>query len=235
MRVLICDDNKYLLDSLNQIVSEFSIKHNIPVDIVALTECTDIDSNNAFFDFAFLDVEMPNANGLEMVNYLRQFNEHILVFIVTAYQTYLDKAMDLQVFRYLPKPPDKIRIFDGLASAMQKYTEKTAIVNVDTTGAQKVYIDDILYIKIEKRKTLLVTKKGEFLSNNSLAQWKGILNYDFFVQPHNSYIVNLKNVVRLEGHTLYVENSNGEYIPIKIAQRKYTEFKNKFFDYIAQS
>ena len=82
---------------------------------------------------------------------------------------------------------------------------------------------------------MLVTKKGEFLSNNSLAQWKGILNYDFFVQPHNSYIVNLKNVVRLEGHTLYVENSNGEYIPIKIAQRKYTEFKNKFFDYIAQS
>lgn len=234
MRVLICDDEFFAVDSINKMVAEYFSERNISAEIIAETDSAKVIADNITYDIAFLDVEMPKHSGLEIAKHLLSLNSNTIVFIITSHQGYLDNAMDLRVFRFLPKPPDRQRIFSGLDSAIRFYNENTRILLTDGSTAQRIYVRDILYITIHKRKTLVVTKSDEIISDRSLAEWKDILSDTCFAQPHYSYLVNLQNVERLEKDTIVLQKNNSETVRVKISQRKYKDFKNRFFNYISQ-
>lgn len=234
LRVLICDDEIFAIESVKKIVSEYFSERDISAEIVAETDSAKVLDDKSSFDMAFLDVEMPRHSGLEIAKHLLEINSNIIVFIITSHQGYLDSAMDLRVFRFLPKPLDRERIFSGLDSAIRFYNENTRVLLTDGSTAQRIYMRDILYITINKRKTLVVTKNDEIISDRSLAQWKEILPDNCFAQPHYSYLVSLQNIERLEKDNIVLKKNNDETVNIKISQRKYKEFKNKFFDYISQ-
>lgn len=234
MRVLICDDEVFAVESIKKIVFEYFSERNLIAEIVAETDSAKVLDDKSYFDMAFLDVEMPKHSGLEIAKCLLDVNPNTIVFIITSHQGYLDSAMDLRVFRFLPKPLDRERIFSGLDSAIRFYNENTRMFLTDGTTAQRIYMRDILYITIHKRKTLVVTKSDEIISDRSLAQWKEILPDNCFAQPHYSYLVSLQNIERLEKDNIVLKKNNNETVNVKISQRKYKEFKNKFFDYISQ-
>lgn len=234
MRVLICDDEIFAIESVKKIVSEYFSERDISAEIVAETDSAKILDDKSFFDMAFLDVEMPKHSGLELAKHLLEINSNTIIFIITSHQGYLDSAMDLRVFRFLPKPLDRERIFSGLDSAIRFYNENTRVLLTDGSTAQHIYMRDILYITIHKRKTLVITKSEEIISDRSLAQWKEILPDNCFAQPHYSYIVSLQNIDRLEKDNIVLKKNNNETVNVKISQRKYKEFKNKFFEYISQ-
>ena len=234
MRVLICDDEIFAVESVKKIVSEYFSERDISAEIIAETDSAQVLDDKSFFDMAFLDVEMPKHSGLEIAKHLLAVNPNTIVFIITSHQGYLDSAMDLRVFRFLPKPLDRERIFSGLDSAIRFYNENTRVLLTDGSTAQRIYMRDILYITIHKRKTLVVTKSDEIISDRSLTQWKEILPDNCFAQPHYSYLVSLQNIERLEKDNIVLKKNNNETVNVKISQRKYKEFKNKFFDYISQ-
>lgn len=234
MRVLICDDEIFAVESIKKIVFEYFSERNLIAEIVAETDSAKVLDDKSYFDMAFLDVEMPKHSGLEIAKCLLDVNPNTIVFIITSHQGYLDSAMDLRVFRFLPKPLDRERIFSGLDSAIRFYNENTRMFLTDGTTAQRIYMRDILYITIHKRKTLVVTKSDEIISDRSLAQWKEILPDNCFAQPHYSYLVSLQNIERLEKDNIVLKKNNNETVNVKISQRKYKQFKNKFFGYISQ-
>lgn len=234
MRVLICDDEIFAVESIKKIVFEYFSERNLIAEIVAETDSAKVLDDKSYFDMAFLDVEMPKHSGLEIAKCLLDVNPNTIVFIITSHQGYLDSAMDLRVFRFLPKPLDRERIFSGLDSAIRFYNENTRMFLTDGTTAQRIYMRDILYITIHKRKTLVVTKSDEIISDRSLAQWKEILPDNCFAQPHYSYLVSLQNIEMLEKDNIVLKMNNNETVNVKISQRKYKEFRNKFFDYISQ-
>lgn len=234
LRVLICDDEIFAIESIKKMVFEYFRERDIVAEIVAETDSAKVLDEKESFDMAFLDVEMPKHSGLEIAKHLLEINSNTIVFIITSHQGYLDSAMDLRVFRFLPKPLDRKRFFSGLDSAIRFYNENTRVLLTDGSTAQRIYMRDILYVTIHKRKTLVVTKSDEIISDRSLAQWKEILPDNCFAQPHYSYIVSLRNIERLERDNIVLKKNNNETVNIKTSQRKYKEFKNKFFDYISQ-
>lgn len=234
MRVLICDDEFIALDSINKIISQYFIKHNISSKIITESDSTKVMAEQKAFDMAILDVEMPSYSGLEIARHLMTLNRNTIIFIITSHDTYLDNAMDLRVFRFLPKPIDKERIYSGLDSAIKLYNENTRVLLTDGSTSQRVYVRDILFITISKRKTLVVTVDDEIISDRSLVQWKDILPSACFAQPHYSYLVNLRNIERLDKNLIILKKNNGESVKVTVSQRKYKDFNNRFLNYIAQ-
>lgn len=233
MRILICDDDLFIVDLLKDFVTEYFASHSIPVQITTQTSANEVISENNVYDIAFLDVEMGSHNGLDVAEHLKKINSSVILFIITAFPEYLDRAMDLRVFRYLPKPLDKERIFSGLDSAMKYYSENTKVLFVNGIDSGRVYVKDILFVSIYKRKTMIVTKNEEIISNQTLEHWKEVLGNVSFAQPHYSYLVNLENIEKIKNGIIVFEKNNKEKIYVKISQRLNKEFKNKFFDYYA--
>lgn len=233
MRILICDDNPFIINNLKEMVQEYFDEHKIQAEITTQSSSRKIMSASDVYDIAFVDIEMPDYSGLDVTRHLQQYNSEIIIFIVTSHSGYLDDAMDLRVFRYLPKPPDKERIYSGLNSAMERYVRNTRVIDIDGSNIQRVYVKDILYITINRRKTQLITKYGEFKSDNTMDEWKNILKDLNFAQPHYSYLVNLQNILGIEKDIIIMENNNKDKISIKIAQRKYSEFRRMFLNYMS--
>ncbi len=235
LRILICDDNPFIIDNLREMVKEYFDEHKLQAEITTESSSRKIISAGGVYDIAFIDVEMPDYSGLDVTRHLQHHNSEIIIFIVTSHFGYLDDAMDLRVFRYLPKPPDKERIYSGLNSAMERYARNTRVIDIDGSNIQRVYVKDILYITINGRKTLLITKYGEFKSDSTMGEWKSILKDLYFAQPHYSYLVNLQNISRIEKDIIIMENNNKDKISIKIAQRKYSEFRRMFLNYMSDA
>lgn len=230
LRIMICDDNAVFLQNLSQVVTDYFIEKNIDIQLKSFCKSTDALEDSTSYDIAFLDIKMPEHNGFDVAKHLQNINPNIIIFIITSHEHYLDQAMDLRVFRFLPKPIDKERIFSGLDSAIKYYIKNTSFVLLENSTAHRIFIKDILYITIQKRKTLLVTKYSEIKSDKTLSEWEKVFDNMCFGRPHYSYLVNLHNIVRLDKDEVVLLKNDGCEVSIKISQRRFKKFKEKFID-----
>ena len=196
MKVLICDDNPKIIIQIKNYLSKISKQSTYKFDYICFASGDTILNKQIKIDFAFIDIEMPGVNGLTVTKHLQKINPNIIIFIVTSFQGYLDDAMDLNVFRFLSKPIDKNRFFKSMDVALNLYHQSTETIILDYLDeCHNIFTIDILYLTIENRKTKIITRNDEFISNKKFEYWKNCLkSYDYFAQSHYSFIVNLKNV-----------------------------------------
>lgn len=233
MKVLICDDNKEIILVIEKYINEFAQENGINFEIYKFSDGKNVIQSTKHFDIAFLDVEMPEIDGLKATKHLKNINPDITIFIVTAFQGYLDEAMDLSVFRYLTKPIDKGRFMKSMYVAMenQNSSEKDIVI-VSHSKHIKIPVTKIIYIAIHNRKTKIVTLNGEYSADEKLSYFnKELSQFNYFVQPHYSFIVNLKYVVDFDKSKLKLLYGSEE-VELPISRANYTSFKNAFYLYI---
>jgi len=235
MNILLCDDDPRALEELRKLVSSFFEEKEIPASYVLFPDGESAVLEMPPCDFAFVDVEMPGMNGLAVAKRLQENNPYLIVFMVTSHPDYLDEAMDLDVFRYLAKPVSPDRLRRGLELAIKKYAQQNQTILLDAADSSSpVFTRDILYICIHGRGTRIRTISREYLSRIPLKQWAAQLNADLFAQSHNSYLVNLQNVLSLKKRevTLTVDDIDGNPIVVPASQGKYATFRKSFTRYL---
>ena len=145
MRILICDDEQTYLDTLCVHIEEYMKVHHILHSITAITDPARIMEEDTVYDLAFLDVQMPEVDGITLAKALRKRNPKLALFFVTNYDKYQDDAMDLQAFRFFEKPFNASRLYAGLDKAMEYIDGAYVDIYLSENGAQqRVIADDIL-------------------------------------------------------------------------------------------
>lgn len=154
MNIAICDDEPIFVDDLKSCIEEFfETTHLSMPNIFTFTKGIDIIECHEKIDFLFLDMEMPEMNGISVAKEIKKKNRNILIFVVSAYDMYLDSAMDVKVFRYLSKPIDKNRLFTNLSRALEVYTTDTIKIPLETEGVTyTIFLSDIIMVKSERKK-----------------------------------------------------------------------------------
>lgn len=108
LHAILIDDEPLALDVLeNRIHSVSKLK------VIEKFVSFDIEKHKAILnkaDIIFLDIEMPNQNGLHLAKYLQEYHPHIMIVFVTAYDQYAVEAFEMNVLDYLLKPIHKERL-----------------------------------------------------------------------------------------------------------------------------
>lgn len=230
MNILICDDDTAITAQLQEYVELYFKKHHIDVRIVITNSGEEAVNKKLLFDIAFLDVQMKGMNGIKTGYNLKEKNKNILIFFITFYENYLDEAFDLKAFRFLKKPLDIKRLYNGLDSALTR----THKIFIRTSGSYiKVDINSIVCVYIENRKTNIITTARQIGSTENLAYWKKQLGNVLFSQPHYSYIVNLNYVAMFEKNFLILQYGKTQ-LNIPCSERKYKQFRKDFLKFIQQ-
>ena len=234
MNILLCDDDPLALKALGELVTAFFEENKIPVVYGTYNDGESAVADNALlYDLAFIDVEMPGINGLAVAKHLQERNSNVIIFMVTAFPGYLDDAMGLKVFRYLTKPVEQNRLHKNLRFALQQYNQQNQTILLDgTDGSHLIFTQEILFVGIHGRGSLIQTKSRQYHSYRSLKHWTDRLNPDLFSRPHHSYLVNLQNVRSLNKKEVMLTNEAGEPVFVPVAQRKYYDFSEVFFRYV---
>ncbi len=232
MRILICDDDSLILETLEIYLKEFFVKSKLEhPEISFFTNGDDLLKDTGEKDIVFLDIEMPGVSGIFVGNKLKQQNENILIFVVTSYSEYLDDAMRFHVFRYLSKPIDKQRLFRNLKDALSIYNTTTHNIFIETKGeSYNIPATEIKYVEAKDNKILVITKNATYVSLQTMKYWAAqLLSMQCFFQSHRSYIVNLAYVDSFDHTLIHLVSSEN---PAYLTRRKYTQFKQAYLLYL---
>ncbi len=115
-------------------------------------------------------------------------------------------------------------------SSKKECYNSAVIVQTRNKDICKIHPDEILYIAIEDRKSVLYLISERLETNYLLDYWKDILNPKFFAQPHHSFIVNLKYVNRITKEFVSLKCGDVEYL-VYTSYRKIGAFKKAFLEF----
>src|SRR5690625_198134 len=98
MREILVDDEmlalNYLKNALDKI-GDYEVVGTYTNPVKAYNQIDDLE-----IDVAFLDIEMPGMNGIELAEKLLEKRPHLLVVFVTAYENYAIKAFEVNSIDY---------------------------------------------------------------------------------------------------------------------------------------
>jgi two-component system LytT family response regulator len=176
-------------------------------------------------DLVFLDIQMPELNGFEVLQQVWPHHQPAVVF-TTAFDQYALQAFDASAIDYLLKPFNAVRFHQALERARERLGQRQqprleALVQqqeqrapylrrilVKETGRMYlVRADEVVYFDAQGNYITLHTAGGErHIIYDSLGHLETRLDPVDFVRIHRSYIVNLNFVRAVETHF------NGEYL-----------------------
>ncbi len=213
MNCIIVDDDDASRSVLTQMVKQVEYLTIIKACSNPLEAMNTLKNENP--DVIFLDIEMPEMSGMEM---LKALDNRPQVILITSHTEYALDAFDLNVVDYIVKPITLPRFLKALSkvkgSAETKeqfsmsrdyfFIKKNSVLN-------KVPVKDILWIEALGDYITIHTKDERFILHSTLKSLENKLNAGKFVRVHRSYIVQIDNVKKVEDTTIYI---NDESIPI---------------------
>jgi DNA-binding LytR/AlgR family response regulator len=152
-------------------------------------------------DILFLDIEMPELNGFEV---LAQLEQAPAVILTTAYQHFAVKAFDLEILDYLVKPIGFERFEKAVKRAADylqmrqegKTEEKDQFLIVKSDyKLNKIAFGDIKYIEGLGEYVKIYTSEKTFITLAAIKDLEQNLPDKGFARIHKSYIVSIKNIV----------------------------------------
>jgi len=176
-------------------------------------------------DLIFLDIQMPDINGIDFVKTLK--NPPYIIF-TTAYQDYAIEGFNLNVVDYLLKPFPFERFYSAVNKVidLKKSFEinsvpndaSQAIINNSFSNSYltiradrkyyKINFDDIIYIEGQKAYVTFHTTLKNITALASLRNLEESLPKNKFIRIHKSFIVSIKNINAMEGNLLEVGKIN---------------------------
>lgn len=203
--------------------------------------------NEMDVDLIFVDINMPDRNGLDLV---RGLTSPPMIIFTTAYAEYAVEGFRLDAVDYLLKPFS----FDEFSRAAEKAVslhnlmqlqkqQDTSVVEAEPTTAPTpdsisikadykvsiVRFADIIYIEsVGEYIRLHLTNSSPITTLFRLKNMESALPSDTFMRIHRSYIINLNYVKSFGRGRIYLLND--EYVPLsgnyKEAFREYIESKH---------
>lgn len=248
IRCILIDDEA---DSLE--VMELLLKAHCPQVIIEAV-CNSAEKgieaiNRLRPDVVFLDIEMPNMNGFDM---LEKFDDLFFdVVFITAYHQFAIKAFRYSALNYLLKPVDPDDLIKTIERVQKKKTvplkEQMEVLMQQMRGLEKqpgsrialttsdgllfVSTPDIIYCESDSNYTKVVLKDGKkILVSKTMKEIDDTLSGGDFYRIHNSYLVNLNHIQKyVRGEGGYVIMDNGATVSIsRTKKNEFVELFSKF-------
>jgi two-component system LytT family response regulator len=219
MRALIVDDEPHARRYLSELLED-------ETDVLAVGEAScgaeGIEQIGRLLpDIVFLDIQMPDLDGLDLVERLESSNLPLFVF-VTGYSEYAVRAFEVEAVDYLCKPFDKERLLTAVERAHRRLNLTEVAVESDEnrwlsrlsirveSGFVFVPIDHILWIEVANKYVVVHTAAGTHIARQTIQSLQDKLDPKQFVRIHRSTVVRKSAVRGL--HPLF----HGDYI-VKLA------------------
>lgn len=227
MQIAVCDDEDIICQEIKKKLLNIRPRYKISIYHSGYEL---IDSNKKF-DLIFLDIKMPNIDGMKTAEILRKNGNNSLIIFLTSYVEAMPEAFKVKAFRFLCKPLEKERFMEAVLGAEKELVDNKKIY-VTIKGETKIInVTDILYLEAFGDGTYIYTKNEVLESNETLKNWGERLGKQHFFQTHRSYIIALRYVKRIESKRVMIKNVSYD---IPVSRRRSTELKEWVNKYISE-
>ena len=218
MKCLIVDDEEMSRKNLEHLCSKID-----GLDIVGICEngiqaISALEENEV--DLLFLDIEMPDLTGMEMVKSLSNLPQ---IIFTTNRTEFALEAFEYDITDYIAKPVTLPRLIKAVNKAKTRLSSgKVPTIENDmyvrTNGKLvKLKYEEIVYIETMDDYLVIHTDDGsKHIIHSTLSKMDTKLEGRTFLKIHRSYIINLKKITSIEDTHVLVHK---KVIPVSRAHR----------------
>jgi DNA-binding LytR/AlgR family response regulator len=238
LTILAVDDEQTPLQDLARLLRSFAGVHEVECAFGGHDALLKVSSQA--YDAIFLDVKMPDLDGVELGRVLRRFASPPQLVFVSAYDSAAVDAFELRALDYLRKPVSRRRLEEALervAAAVEAAeagadgngrraarpsagvgeSEMVAVSAARGGSTRLINRGSILYVQSHGDFVRIVTDDGRYLLRNTLNEIERRWEPFDFIRVHRQYVANLARAVELRpllGGTAELSFADGQSIPV---------------------
>lgn len=223
-KIAIVEDNDFDFNSLSSLIKNFYRDDNL-FSITRFVSGKDfLDNYNLNFDIIFMDIDMPQVNGIIASESLREKDKSVILIFVTNLKQYALFGYKVDALDYLLKPLNETKFNILMSKAINRislnFSKDIQILN--GKNIYRVKENDIFYLESLDHYVLYHTKDEEIKVFGSLKEEIKKLDSTHFEFCNNCFYVNLDNVLKIDKDFVYIGNKK-----LQISRRKKVNFLNR--------
>jgi two-component system response regulator LytT len=253
LRFLAVDDERPALNDLVRMLRASAAVGHVDAASSGSEALRRLNDSSEDYHALFIDVRMPDLDGVELARILRRFASPPAIVFVSAYEDAAVQAFELRALDYLVKPVSRLRLDEaveriaavssvevhelaaagagGGRASLPADPDEDEIVPVDSLAAGTTRLvgrSSILYLSANGDYVRVVTADGRYLMRGSLAdiarRWEPL----GFVRVHRQYVVNLRRATEIRPQlngTATLVFPGGKEVPV--ARREVAELRRR--------
>jgi DNA-binding LytR/AlgR family response regulator len=232
MRVAVIDDESIFRMQLKMMVEKLAATKALPLEVEEFSSGPDFISalTERRFDIVFMDIYMPEMDGIETAKKLRKMTERTFLIFMTASDGHYPDAFSLHAFDYVTKPFTIDRINQVLSEIIAHTPMDEAFIKI-AIGAieERIYLKDIVSVTTDGH-YLEINKADEpsrrvRLTSSEFIELTG--SDRRFLMINRGIIINMDYIDHVESGDVYMDDKN----IFPISARKVAEISQHIKDY----
>lgn len=218
IKAAIVEDEAEEAQRLESYLKTYAENNNTAFEISYYESGVSFLANAKNYDVVFMDIEMPDLNGMETAKRLRTVNSSVALIFVTNMAQYAVDGYEVDALDFMVKPVSYVNFEMKLRRAVERInaSKNDKIVINGTDGMFTVQKSDIKYVEIMSHDIIYHTTDGNISAYGTLKNVEALLGNGFF-RCNSCYLVNLACVDNVRG---YMATVAGETLPISHMRKK---------------
>ena len=235
VEIAVCDDEQVHIDRIVKYIDVYSEESEININITSYNSgmalLKDIENDDLKYDIIFLDVEMPEINGVDMARQIRKITQDVIICFVTSFDKYAIQAYGVEALAYVVKPVAYAELKRVLSRAVvlvqytfdYKEAEERYIEVPVSRNTRIVDVRTIQYIEKRRNKCVLHCTDAEITCYETLKEICSKLDQNIFIYVHQGYIVNFDAIKEVKENVVCL----GDGVEVPLSRSHYKEVKNR--------
>jgi len=228
MNCLIVDDDTLARSVISKFVEKTQFL-NLVDSVPNAIEAMNILNRKNNIDLLFLDVEMPDMTGIDLISTIKNLP---LVIIMSAKSKYAIDAFEHDVVDYLKKPYTYARFIKAASKARDIYKKS----HIEEIGEETFFIKssskflrikftDILWVEALENYVKIHTLEDTYMVHLTMKAVEEKLPKKLFFRVHRSHIINLRKIEEIEDSVIFIKAAN-ETMQVPVAR----SYRSKLYE-----
>lgn len=234
IKVAFCDDDKSVLDELKNLLDRYCTQYNQEIECSAFSGSMELLADiekGVRYDILFLDIILPNENGISIAKEIRQYDSVVKIIFLTSSSEFAVQSYTVGAYFYQMKPirdENFFKLMNDVISECEKVQHQSLILRCKS-GITRIDLDRLEYCEVIGRTLLFHMENGKvWEGTGSMDELYGQLSqYENFVRPHRSFLINMEYIRKISYKAITMEN----LAEIPIPHGKCSEIKNLYLEY----
>ena len=230
VQIGICDDSMDDIKALSAVLLAYDRSFQLSAFFNGEALLRALSEQKVKFDIIFLDIYMPEQNGIEIARKIRANMKNVKIIFVSSSNDHYPEAFDVFAFNYLLKPIEPEKVISVVITALDDNgrERRQTLSFTYKAKAYKVLCRDIMYIESKDKMVYFhMENKNIMQCYERLDEILKKLPPDYFVRCHQSFVVNIYHVNEMEENHFRINSD-----VINISRKYLKSSKDKYFSYL---
>jgi len=233
LNIVVCDPDNKFLDTLEEKIEIYLSRYSdLAFQIVRFLDAESLlEKDISDIDIIFMGAQLQTMTGIDVATILRQKTERFVLIFVSNFIEYAPLGYQVNALRYIIKDQLEQYFAEAMATALSELELHSNKINLKFIGCaeKEISTDKIIYIESNLHKVhfRLTNSDRSLYLYDTLNQMQSKLSENHFIRIHQSYLVNLKHLIKVKNYKATLTQG----IELPISQKLFSRVKQQLLVY----